>query len=617
MATTKEKWQEIANRGLQDRFDPDTRAKFDEAVRRGLITLAQQAQEPAPAPEPTFGEQAVGALENVANIASSAALTIPSGLAGVAQAINPFADAGAGAQAVKDVQGLAFQPETEQGKAQQQALAEGVGAVGDFVNKNILAPNIALAPFVGKGGASGLFEGESASDIFKKIEQGGMSAAGNEVLKVTGSPLLATLTEILPTASAELVGGTQILRAAKAPAKAARKVLSDEIASGNINAGSIAKTLDAKGELIDNPKLKTAIKLMGDSDEAYSLAINFEKMNTATRVQVNKILDSLEANKKSLDPVDITENRPINVIGESIAKRVEKLDSIKRKASKRIGDLINGELGSKTVNISSARNDFIAALRESDVDVGQVDGELVADTANSLTNIDEVIKGKKLNNILNRLSKPNMTAKEAHRIKRNIRELVSYDPSKPGAVKASAEIEDAIKKLSSSLGDSVSRIDNRYKIANQHMSESLDALKQADKMLGNNLMIGEKLSEAKFGALSKRIATNISTKESVYKLLDSVDGALAKRGIRPKDDIKRQVMAVADIEKIFKLEPAQAAFGLQSRVGQAATEAAITGGVPLREGIGAVLDKFRGMSELEFKDKMKALRALSKVKDKK
>jgi len=39
MATKKEKWQEIANRGLQDKFDPNTRAKFDEAVKRGLITL--------------------------------------------------------------------------------------------------------------------------------------------------------------------------------------------------------------------------------------------------------------------------------------------------------------------------------------------------------------------------------------------------------------------------------------------------------------------------------------------------------------------------------------------------------------------------------------------------
>ena len=44
MATTKEKWQEMANRGLQDKFDPATRAKFDEAVNRGLITFQPQAQ---------------------------------------------------------------------------------------------------------------------------------------------------------------------------------------------------------------------------------------------------------------------------------------------------------------------------------------------------------------------------------------------------------------------------------------------------------------------------------------------------------------------------------------------------------------------------------------------
>ena len=46
MANKQEKWQEIANRGLQDKFDPQTRAKFDEAVNRGLITIPEQAQQP-------------------------------------------------------------------------------------------------------------------------------------------------------------------------------------------------------------------------------------------------------------------------------------------------------------------------------------------------------------------------------------------------------------------------------------------------------------------------------------------------------------------------------------------------------------------------------------------
>ena len=43
MATTQEKWQEISNRGLQDNFDAPTRAKFDEAVNRGLITIPEQS----------------------------------------------------------------------------------------------------------------------------------------------------------------------------------------------------------------------------------------------------------------------------------------------------------------------------------------------------------------------------------------------------------------------------------------------------------------------------------------------------------------------------------------------------------------------------------------------
>lgn len=58
MATTREKWQEIANRGLQDRFDPETRAKFDEAVRRGLITMPEAQQTELPPVETQQAEPA-------------------------------------------------------------------------------------------------------------------------------------------------------------------------------------------------------------------------------------------------------------------------------------------------------------------------------------------------------------------------------------------------------------------------------------------------------------------------------------------------------------------------------------------------------------------------------
>jgi hypothetical protein len=110
MATPQEniaRFQEIASRGLQDRLDPDKRARFDEAARRGIIKIPAQQAGPSQAeiqaahesgvpildaagnvidpPDPaqqvkerSFGEQAVGVAEGLA----STALTAPAALAG-------------------------------------------------------------------------------------------------------------------------------------------------------------------------------------------------------------------------------------------------------------------------------------------------------------------------------------------------------------------------------------------------------------------------------------------------------------------------------------------------------------------------------------------------------
>jgi len=102
MATTQQKWQEIANRGLQDNFDPQTRAKFDEAVKRGLIQTqaaqpihtapppsdlpgfeAQQGDQPGfDKPAPTFGEKAQAIGETALTIGTGATFGALGGIAG-------------------------------------------------------------------------------------------------------------------------------------------------------------------------------------------------------------------------------------------------------------------------------------------------------------------------------------------------------------------------------------------------------------------------------------------------------------------------------------------------------------------------------------------------------
>ena len=533
--------------------------------------LQADMQRQQPQKEFTLPEMAEGAAETLATLATGAAGgtlgALGGSIAGAVGELTGLIERGEGEQLMEDAaSALTFEPRTEAGR-------EFVSEIGGLLGN--------LPPFMG------------------------------------GVPTVASNVASIPTA------GT-LRAAAKAKgltkrtiqnASSTRRALADEIAAGNRNVGNIAKSLDADGTLIPNPNLKRAIKLLGDNDSAYSLAINFELMNKATKLQANKILDAFESNKRSGDPVKIMENRPINAVGQSLAKRVETLNNIKKEASRDVGALINGNLGKKPVSISSARDSFINSLRDADIDIGLDEaGKIIANTERTLTNIGEVVSADKLNNILGRLQSGKLSAKEAHRIKRNLREMVSFDPSKPGATKVSSEIESAFKKLSTDLGDSISNIDNRYKVANTKMSESIDELKEADRLLGNQIMIGDELAASKFGALSKRIGTNLQSREQVINLMNILDKALGKRGIRPKDDIRRQVAAIADLEKIFKLETDQSPFGQQSRIMQGAMGATQGGQSASRELIDAAINKFRDMSKPEFDDKMKALRKLAEVK---
>jgi len=570
---------------------PPTEQELEQIFSSSQVVTQQLAQQPK---QETLGDaikaipaRSIGFTENLAALGTSALLEPVAGIAGLgAEALQALgADVPEGADVVRSVQGAAYQPRTEEGIRQQQALARGIGAAGEFVEEKITKPL-------------------------------GIDDLGGKTLEATGSPALATIVDIMPELAAELapigIAGRQAIK----NSRRTRALLSERIKKGDIDVSNIAKTLDQDGNLIKNPNVKKAIKLMGDEDAAYSTAINFEKMNNATRSQVNKMLDVIESNKRSGDPSKIIENRPANVIGESLAKRAKALDNIKKRASSDLGKIINGDVGKKQIDSRDARSNFINALRESDIGIGlDDDGMLVADTSISLANTGEVLTDKKLNNVLARLQSGTMTAKDAHKLKRNVRELVSFDPTAPGATRVSAEIENAVKNLASDLNSSIGDVSKEYARANLKISESLESLQQVDKLLGRNLMIGDELADSKLGALSKRIGTNLASREDVLSMVDNLDAALNKRGVRPKDDIRRQVAALADLEKIFKVESAQSPFGFKARVEQGVTDAAVDGGASVaRQVAGAALDKFRDMNKLDFDQRMKALRALSKVK---
>ena len=164
--------------------DGTNQAQMGEAIDSFFMEQAQPQQ------DPSFGQQALGAAENVGALVSGAVAEPIAGLAGIAQSLNPFAEEGAGARAVEATrEALTFAPQTEAGQAQQQAIGETLAPVGEALS-------------------------------------GAEKFLGDETLKLTGSPALAAAAFSLPTAALELLGvkgSKRLTGAAKEPSKRAIK----------------------------------------------------------------------------------------------------------------------------------------------------------------------------------------------------------------------------------------------------------------------------------------------------------------------------------------------------------------------------------------------------------
>ena len=191
------------------------------AAKRIAAMIGQQKE-----PESTIGDSVVGGLETVANIGSGIIAEPLAGLAGVAQSLNPFAEEGAGAQAVSDVkETLTYKPRGDASKGQLKAIGETLAPVG-----------------------------EALSDTEKFL--------GDSTLKITGSPALAALAHTLPSAALELIGvkGARGVTAIKAPTNKLIKKTLIEAAPDvkNIKNASraIFNELDSSGVAIKQNSLK-------------------------------------------------------------------------------------------------------------------------------------------------------------------------------------------------------------------------------------------------------------------------------------------------------------------------------------------------------------------------
>lgn len=150
-------------------FPDGTDPQVIQATVKKVLGVQGAPQQPVEAPLPEGGAISQ-VLEPAATLVSGAIAEPLAGLAGIAQAVNPFAEPGAGAEAVEATrEALTFQPRTQAGQAGLQAVAEAVAPIGE---------------------------------AFGAAEE----ALGEAAFEATGSPAAAAIATAIPTAAAELVG---------------------------------------------------------------------------------------------------------------------------------------------------------------------------------------------------------------------------------------------------------------------------------------------------------------------------------------------------------------------------------------------------------------------------
>lgn len=303
MATPQEniaRFQEIANRGLQDNLDPQKRAIFDEGVNRGIITFQPAAEQ---VPE---GGAVSGVLEPAAAIVSGVVAEPLAGLFGLG--VTALEGPEAGAQAVEQArQALTFDPKTQSGKESLQSIAETLQPVGEAIGK---------------------------------IETG----LGESVLEATGSPALAAIAHSLPTAVLEGIG--------------VKGLRSTKLATSNLS-GDVAQAITQAA-----PDLNTIKNRATDAyNELDNLGIRVKPSayeNFANKLQSKLIKEGLD---KDLTPKsNAALNRILDDVGQ--AKRPSELNTMRKIAASaassieppdaRLGTIIVNEIDDALDSLSTS-----------------------------------------------------------------------------------------------------------------------------------------------------------------------------------------------------------------------------------------------------------------------
>ena len=557
-------------------FPDDTSPEIIQRTVKRRMGISSQ-EEVEPAESPSFGDEALGALDAAGQIVSGA---IAEPLAGIAGAVTaPFvgsAEASRNIDAVRDF--MTVDATTDEGR-------RNIGVIGELVKKGVDLANI---PTSGLVGIAEILSGqgvEQASESIDRVQSEGLSTVlGDRTFDVTGSPILASIAATSPEIAASLIPLSRI--------KTRRSSFQEEIASrirdGGLESDLATKMLNGAGKVKTDKLAKEAIK-QGVEDgviQALSAA------SPATKASALKMLNTRQKGKRNASFA--VENRATDIPGNSLVDRY----NVVRKENQRSGaeiDALSKELKGLEVDVQPVVARFLENLE------GKLGVRLDANLRPVFSGSD--IEGldapkRAVTRIINRMKKTKTPdAHDMHRLKRFIDENVTYGDGVSGLKGAT---ENVLKTLRKDVDSVLDGQFPKYDAANSSYSETITAINNFRDVVGKKINLrGENAGKA-IGTRLRGLNSNIQSRVPLLDSVNELDAVAKKYGGVFNDEIIPQMMFADELDRVTG---AAATTSLAGEVGKAASRA-VQAPMGSRTTFGAleiaaktVSEKLRGVNE--------------------
>jgi len=525
-------------------------------------------------PGPTSLSAGISAVvEPAATIASGAIAEPIAGLAGIATL--PFADVGQATENIEAVRkALTFIPPTKEGMASLQKIAEVMEPIAETVEK---------------------FE-QASGDV------------GYEI----GGPIGGAIGAAAPAAAMSALGLGPVRRAIggtakgifqyQSPAKQEiARLLKDDPADIETAKFKIKEPGMGKEQLKDRTGLQKYLDIGGPKIKTDKVAVEAIKQGFDEGV-IAPIKGASSHDKKILYKMAVVmekgkrnalygvENRPGDIVGDSLMKRVKVIYKANKSAGKRIDGVAKSLKGHK-VNHIPAVDEFMADLGDMGISVtDDLNLNFMGSDIEGLAGPERVISQvfKRMRN-----TKP-PDAYELHRMKKFIDENVTYGKNAEGLA-GKAEI--IVKKLRNNIDNILDANFKKYDDVNTAYFETIRALDYLQDVAGKKMDLTGPDSEKSVGTLLRGLMSNNKSRIRLLRSVKEIEKVSKKYGGKSKDNLMMQVLFADELDSMFG---SAARTSFQGQIGQAVDRTAQAAVSPVAAGIGAAsraAEKLRGINQ--------------------